>query len=104
MYLVRAPVPGGQYGEPQSHAGPGQVSSDSVSEQVHGILTWQVAGTVGNDLTGHRHAVHTLQIAVAANLVESCGPGSHNSSYTILKITAVVVCLFSMITVQTSDC
>ncbi len=76
MYLVRAPVPGGQYGEAQSHAGPGQVSSDSVSEQVHGVLTGQVAGTVGNDLTGHSHAVHALQVAVTANLVEGCGPGN----------------------------
>lgn len=85
MYLVRAPVPGGQYGEPQSHARPGQVSSDGVSKQVHGVLTWQVAGTVGNDLTGHCHAVHMLQVAEATNLVESCGPGTHNSNYRILK-------------------
>lgn len=79
MYLVRAPVPGGQYGEPKRHARPGQVSGDGVSEQVHGVLTRQVAGTVGNDLTGHCHAVHMLQVAEAANLVESCGPGTHDS-------------------------
>lgn len=80
MYLVGAPVPGGQYEEPQSHAGPGQVSIDGVSEQVHGVLTRQVAGTVGNYLTGHRQAVDVLQVAVATNLVESCGPGKHNSN------------------------
>lgn len=90
MYLVGAPIPGGQYGEPQSHAGPGQVSSDGVSEEVHGVLTWQVAGTVGNDLFGHCHAIHMLQFAVAADLFESCGPGTHNSNYTIAKVTAVV--------------
>lgn len=72
MYLVGAPVPRSQYGEPQCHARPGQVSSDGVSEQVHGVLTWQVAGTVWNDLTGHRHAVHTLQVTVPSNLVEGC--------------------------------
>ncbi len=89
MYLVRAPVPGGQYGEPQSHAGPRQVSIDGISEQVHGIVTWQVAGAVGDNLTWHGHAVHMLQVAVAANLVEGCGPGTHNFKYTILKITTV---------------
>lgn len=73
MYLVRAPVPGGEYGEAQSHAGPGQVSGDGVSEQVHGILSWQVAGAVGNDLTWHGHAVHTLQVAITTDLIEGCG-------------------------------
>lgn len=72
-YLVRAPVPGGQYGETQSHARPGQVPGDCVPEQVHGVLPGQVAGAVGNDLAGHGHAVHVLQVAKATNLVESCG-------------------------------
>lgn len=85
MYLVRTPVPGGQDEEPKSHAGPGQVSSDGVSEQVHGVLTRQVAGAVGNNLTGHRQAVDALQVAVAANLVESCGPVKHNSNKNPLK-------------------
>lgn len=77
VYLVRAPVPGGQYSESQSHAGPGQVSSDGVSEQVHGVLTGQVASAVGDDLAWHRHAVHTLQVAIATNLIEGCG-AAHN--------------------------
>lgn len=75
-YLVGTPVPSGQYGEPQCHARPGQVSGDRVSEQVHGVLTWEVTRTVGNDLTGHCHAVHLLQITIASDLVEGCGPGS----------------------------
>lgn len=73
MYLVGAPVPGGQYGEPQGHSWPGQVSSDGVSEQVHGVLTWQVTRTVGNNLTGHCHAVHMLQVTIATDLVKCCG-------------------------------
>lgn len=72
-YLVSAPVPCGQYGEPQSHPGPGKVSGDGVSEQVHGVLPWQVAGTVGNNFTGYRSAVPLGQLAVATNLIESCG-------------------------------
>lgn len=79
MHLVSAPVPGGQYGEPQGHAGPGQISSDSVSEQVHGVLSWQVAGTVGNDLAWHRHTVNPLQVTVATNLVKGCGQETHIS-------------------------
>lgn len=79
MYLVGAPVPGSQYGEPQCHTRPGQVSSDGVSEEVHGILAWQVAGAVGNDLTGHCHAVHALQVTISTNLVKGCGLGTHDS-------------------------
>lgn len=84
MYLVSAPVPGGQYGEPQRHAGPGQVPGDGVSEQVHGVLARQVAGAVGDDLTRNRHAVHALQVAVAADLVEGCGQrvGKHRTPAT----------------------
>ena len=70
-YLVSAPVPGGQYGEAQSHAGPGEVSGDGISEQVHGVGPWQVAGAVGDNLTGHRYAVHALQVFIPANLVKS---------------------------------
>lgn len=72
MYLVRAPVPGGQYGDSQSHARPGQVSGDGVPEQVHGVLSGHVAGAVGDDLAGHGRAVHVLQVAKASDLVESC--------------------------------
>lgn len=71
-YLVRAPVPGGQDGDTQSHARPGQVSRDGVPEQVHGVLSGQVAGAVGDDLAGHGRAVHVLQVAKATDLVESC--------------------------------
>lgn len=72
-HLVRAPVPGCQYGEAQSHARPGQVSGDGVPKQVHGILSGQVAGAVGDDLAGHGRAVDLLQVAKATDLVESCG-------------------------------
>lgn len=92
MYLVRAPVPCGQYGEAQSHAGPGQVSSDSISKQMHGVLTWEVAGTVGNDLTRHCIAVHMLQVAKTTNLVKSCRPGTQNSHNCV--IPAVAMCVF----------
>lgn len=88
MYLVGAPVPRGQYGEAQSHAGPRQVSGNGIPEQVHGILAWQVAGTVGNDLTGHCQAVHMLQVPKSTNLVESCGRGTQPSDCRILKINA----------------
>lgn len=83
MYLICAPVPGGKYGETQGHAGPWQISSDGVSEQVHGVLTWQVAGAVGNDLAWHCHAVNMLQVAVATNLVKGCRPGTHISNNAI---------------------
>lgn len=79
MYLVGAPVPRGQYGEAQSHAGPRQVSGDGVPEQVHGVLAWQVAGAVGDDLTGHCRAVHVLQVPKSTDLVEGCGRGAEPS-------------------------
>lgn len=82
-YLVGAPVPRGQYGEAQGHAGPGQVSGDGVPEQVHGVLAWQVAGTVGDDLTGHCGAVHALQVPKSPDLVESCGRGEEGASFQI---------------------
>lgn len=78
MYLVGAPVPSGQYGQPQCHSRPGQVSGDSVSEQVHGVVTWQVTRTVGNDPTGHRHAVHSFQVTIPSNLIKGYGPETHN--------------------------
>lgn len=81
VYLVGAPVPGGQYGEPQGHARPRQVTSDGVSKQMHGVFTWQVAGAVGNDLTGHRHTVHPLQVVVATNLVKCCRRGTQSSEH-----------------------
>lgn len=80
MYLVGAPVPSGQYGEPQRHSRPGQVSRDGVSEQVHGILAGQVTRTVGNDLPGHRHAVHPLQVIISSYFVEGCLPEAFISS------------------------
>lgn len=91
-HLVRAPVPGSQYGETQSHARPGQVSGDSIPEQVHGVLSGQVAGAVGNDLAGHRHAVHLLQVAKATDLVESCGRVRNVGSGTTLKSETRFVC------------
>lgn len=94
-YLVRAPVPGGKYGETQSHAGPGQVSGDRVPEQVHGVLTGQVTGAVGNDLAGHGRAVHMFQVAKATDLVERCRPGRNVSHHRLLKNNTFVmfVCL-----------
>lgn len=97
MYLVRAPVPGGQYGESQRHTRPGQVPTDGISKQVHGVLAWQVAGTVGNYFTGHCHAVDMLQVAKATDLVKSCGPGTQNSNCSILKITAVNVLVYEVL-------
>lgn len=96
MYLVRAPVPRGQDGDPQGHAGPGQVPGDGVSEQVHGVVTWQVTRTVGNDLTGHRQAIDLLQVTVASNLVEGCGPGAQSFHYcpSMNVHTLVHVCLY----------
>lgn len=91
-HLVRAPVPGGQYGETQSHARPGQVSCNSVPEQVHGVLSRQVAGAVGDDLAGHGHAVHLLQVAKATNLVEGCGRLRHVGGRTTLKSKTHSVC------------
>lgn len=70
MYLVGAPIPGGQYGETQSHAGPWQVSGDGVSEQVHGVGPWQVTGTVRDNLLGNRYTVHTLQVSIPTDLIE----------------------------------
>ena len=80
MYLVRAPVPGGQNGESQRHTRPGQVSTGGISKQVHGVLAWQVAGTVGNNFTGHCIPVDFLQFVKATDLVKSCGPGTQNSN------------------------
>lgn len=102
-YLVRAPVPGGQYSETQSHAGPGQVSGDGVSEQVHGVLARQVAGAVGNDLAGHGHTVHVLQVAKATDLVESCGRARHVANRTALqKVNTFLLCVLIQ-SKQTSD-
>lgn len=94
VYLVRAPVPRGQYGEAQGHARPRQVSGDGVPEQVHGVLAWQVAGAVGNDFTGHCHAVHVLQVPKAANLVESCGWGRQTSHWRFKNIDAGIIYFF----------
>jgi len=71
VYLVSAPVPGGQYEKAQGHAGPGQVSGYGVSEQVHGVGSWQMTGAVGDDLAWHCYTVYTLQAVIATNLVES---------------------------------
>lgn len=96
VYLVCAPVPGCQYGESQGHARPGQISSGGISEQMHGVLAWQVAGTIGDDLTGHRHTVHALQVTISTDLVKGCEWDRHthtnNSNCTILTITYVFVC------------
>lgn len=89
-YLVRAPVPRGQYGEAQGHARPRQVSGDGVPEQMHGVLAWQVAGAVGDDFTGHCHAVHMLQVPKSTNLVESCGWGTQTSDCRFENIDAGV--------------
>lgn len=95
-YLVRAPVPSGQYSETQSHAGPGQVSGDGVPEQVHCVLSGQVAGAVGNDLARHGHAVHVLQVAKATDLVESCGRVRHVANRTTLKSKHIfTMCAYS---------
>lgn len=47
IYLVGAPVPRGYDRQPKSHPGPGQVSRDWISEEMHGIGSGQVAlGTI----------------------------------------------------------
>lgn len=53
IYLVGAPVPCGHDRQPESHPGPGQISRDWVSEEVHCIGSGQVAGSVGNNLGWH---------------------------------------------------
>lgn len=49
-YLVGAPVPRGQDGQTQSHARPGQVSADGISEEMHSVPPGQVASCVGDNL------------------------------------------------------
>ena len=72
VYLVGAPVPGGQDGEPQGHARPGQVSAGCVPEQVHGVGPGEVTAAVGDDLGRHGRSIHTLQVTIATDLVKGC--------------------------------
>lgn len=70
-HLVGAPVPSGHDGQTEGHPGPREVSCVGVSEHVHGILTWQVAGCVGNNSGWYGPGVGCCQVLVPADLVES---------------------------------
>lgn len=75
-HLVSAPVPGGHDGQPEGHSGPREVRHVGVSEHVHGIHTWQVAGRVGNSLGWYGLGVGRCQLLIPADLVESCSDRS----------------------------
>lgn len=70
-HLVSTPVPSGHDGQAKGHPGPREVPCIGVSEHVHGIGPWQVAGCVGNRLGRDGPRVGYCQLPVPANLLES---------------------------------
>lgn len=70
-HLVSAPVPGGQDGQTKGHPCPWEVPCVGVSEHVHGVCTWQVAGGVDDGPGGNSLGIDFCQLLVSTDPVES---------------------------------
>lgn len=70
-HLVSAPVPGGHDGQTEGHPSPREVPCVGVSEHVHGICTWHVAGCVGDDPGWDGLGVGDRQLLIPADVVKS---------------------------------
>lgn len=70
-HLICAPVPGGHDGQTKGHSRPWEVPRVGVSEHVHGVCPWQVAGGVGDGPGWDGLGVGCLQLLIPADLVKS---------------------------------